>query len=199
MNKNYDFTDGREMQIGTMFCIGKNYEAHVREMGSKVPEYPFIFIKPPQAYVPDGSAVELPEFSDMIHHEVELVIVIGKDGQDISEENAYNHIAGFGIGLDLTLRDLQTVAKKNCFPWAIAKGFKNSAPLSRITPYNNDKHGKLILDLELSVNGEKRQESNTSMMINSIPRIISFLSKVFSLREGDCIFTGTTRGSRACE
>lgn len=187
------FTDGSNMPVGTMFCIGKNYAKHAREMGGSVPKAPVVFLKPPQAYIPDGGKIVIPEISANVHHEVELVIVIGKDCGNVAGENAKDYIAGVAVGIDVTLRDVQSEAKKNGTPWAVAKGFKTSAPISRIVSL--DKAGNIDdLELSLYVNGEERQRGFTKDMERSAGDLVEYLSAIFSLRRGDIIFTGTPEG-----
>lgn len=189
----YTFSDGTQLPIGTMYCIGKNYAAHAREMGGEVPSSPVVFLKPPAAYLPNGGTVRIPSFSQLVHHEVELVVVIGKDCANVSRAEAANYIAGYGVGLDMTLRDVQSEAKKKGEPWAVAKGFASSAPLSTIVPASRFE-GIPTFDIALAVNGEQRQAGSSSAMERPIDMLIAYLSEVFTLRRGDCIFTGTPEG-----
>ncbi len=188
------FTNGERLKLGTIYCIGKNYPAHIKEMGDAVPEDPVVFIKPPAAYMPDGSKIRLPAFSENIHHEVELVIVIGDNCSNVKDIEAGRYIAGYGVGVDLTLRDIQEKAKKEGNPWAVAKGFYGSAPLSKIVPAGDLNSLDPHFDLELKVNGVTRQRGNTGAMARRPAELISYLSAVFTLRTGDCIFTGTPEG-----
>ncbi|TAL68477.1 MAG: FAA hydrolase family protein [Bacteroidetes bacterium] len=190
----YEFSDGRKMKVGTMFCVGQNYSKHAKEMGSEVPKDPIIFLKPPNAYTPDGGKVILPEISNLPHHEVELVVIIGKDCDNVSASDAINYIAGYAVGLDITLRDIQNKAKTNGHPWAVAKGFRTSAPISKIVPASQFENNIPVFDVELKINGELRQQTNTREMERSVAVLISYLSGIFGLREGDCIFTGTPEG-----
>jgi 2-keto-4-pentenoate hydratase/2-oxohepta-3-ene-1,7-dioic acid hydratase in catechol pathway len=194
MDKHFIFTDGTKLEIGTMYCIGQNYEKHAKEMGGEVPKDPVVFIKPPASYIPDGSSVILPDFSNNVHHEVELVVVIGKDCRNVSQSEARTCIAGYAVGIDVTLRDIQKSAKESGKPWAVAKGFVTSAPISQVIPARD--FGDVIpyFDLKLQVNGELRQNGNTKDMARPVAMLIEYLSKVFTLREGDCIFTGTPEG-----
>lgn len=189
----YTFSDGTQLPIGTMYCIGKNYAAHAREMGGDVPASPVVFLKPPAAYVPNGGAVRIPSFSQLVHHEVELVVVIGKDCANVSRAEVADYIAGYGVGLDMTLRDVQSEAKKKGEPWAVAKGFVTSAPISTIVPASQFA-GIPIFDIALTVNSEQRQVGSSAAMERSVDMLISYLSEVFTLRRGDCIFTGTPEG-----
>jgi 2-keto-4-pentenoate hydratase/2-oxohepta-3-ene-1,7-dioic acid hydratase in catechol pathway len=194
MNTELTFTDGKKIQLGTFYCIGKNYSAHAKELGGEVPEEPVVFIKPPAAYMKKGAKIVLPRFSDNIHHEVELVVVIGENCSNVKPEDAYKYIAGYAVGVDLTLRDIQNKAKDQGHPWAIAKGFFGSAPLSDIVPASAVLAGKPVFGLELKVNGITKQKGNTGNMERSIEELVSYLSQVFTLRKGDCIFTGTPEG-----
>lgn len=173
--------EGASLPVGTLYGIGRNYAAHAREMGAEVPADPLVFLKPPSAYVPSGAAIALPSWTSDVHHEVELVVVIGHDG-----------IAGLGVGLDLTARDVQAAAKQAGTPWAVAKGWKGSAPVSRIVPWPACGTGPWTI--ALSVDGEERQRGNTSMMERSIDQLIAYLDGVFGLVPGDAIFTGTPEG-----
>lgn len=179
--------------IGTMFCIGRNYAAHAKEMGAQVPEErPLIFIKPPTAYTANGGKVIIPPFSSNLHHEIELVVVIGKDGNNIPIENASEYIAGYAVGVDLTLRDVQTAAKQKGEPWAIAKSFRGSAPISTVVP--KEEIDTQNAELRLYVNGELKQYGNTNAMERSVAQLITTISDIFGLQKGDCIFTGTPEG-----
>lgn len=189
------FTNGKTMPVGTMYGIGQNYDKHAREMGSNLKRgEKIIFIKPPSSYVPDGGVIILPKISNEVHHEVELVVVIGKECKNIGKENAWNYIAGFSIGIDATLRDLQKYAKEKGLPWAIAKGFRTSAPISKVVPIENVPQNKNDFEFELKINGETRQVGNTLDMIYSVEELIEFLSSVYDLEPGDIIFTGTPEG-----
>ncbi len=194
MRNNMRFTDGRIFEHGTMFCIGSNYSLHAKEMGGEVPKEPVIFLKPPQAFVESGGKVMLPSFSELPHHELELVVAIGKDCSSVSRHEAYEYIAGYAVGLDLTLRDIQNQAKKDGKPWAVAKGFFSSAPISPIVPVDEIESFAPDFNISLKVNGELKQACNTSEMERSVPVLIEYLSKVFTLRAGDLIFTGTPEG-----
>lgn len=188
----WTFTDGTTIPIGTMYCIGRNYSAHAREMNTTVPEDPIVFLKPPAAYRAGGSSIALPAWSNDVHHEVELVVVIGSDSDGISAADAWDVVAGVGVGLDLTARDIQSAAKTNGHPWAVAKAWSGSAPVSSIVPL--DDSGRGPFDLLCSVHGDTRQSGSTGDMERSVEQLVSYLSSVFTLRRGDCIFTGTPAG-----
>ena len=189
------FFQGRKksLTVGKILCLGRNYAAHAREMGTTIPESPIIFLKPSTAIIHDGENIAIPKISSDVHHEVEMVVVIGKQGRNITVGNAYRHVGGYAVGLDMTLRDIQAEAKKKGFPWAVAKGFDTSAPISDAidsatvsNPHN--------LDLTLKVNGETRQYSNSRNMVHKIDFLVSYLSTIFTLEPGDLIFTGTPEG-----
>ncbi len=193
MDSEFKFTDGTTLPVGTMYGIGQNYAKHAKEMGGRVPKEPVVFIKPPAAYVADGGAVRLPDFSGNVHHEVELVVVIGKDCANIDKASASEYIAGFAVGIDVTLRDLQAKAKADGKPWAVAKGFATSAPISKVVPINEIADYSDLM-LSLSVNGDIRQSASAGEMTRSVDMLIAYLSNVFTLRAGDCVFTGTPEG-----
>lgn len=184
---------GGRIPVGKMLCLGKNYEKHAREMGGEVPPDPVVFMKPATALVADGGSVLIPRLSQDVHHELELVVVIGAEARDVPLERAMEHVLGYAIGLDMTLRDVQSVAKKRGEPWTIAKGFDTSAPIGAVVPKEQlgDPHA---IEMRLEVNGEMRQQGTTADMILKIPAIISYLSGIFTLEPGDCIFTGTPEG-----
>ncbi len=189
-----EFINGESIKIGTMFCIGQNYAKHIKEMGGVVTSDPTVFIKPPQALIIDDESIVLPDFSENVHHEVELVVVIGKDCDSVETDEAIDYVAGFAVGIDVTLRDLQNQCKTNGKPWAVAKGFRTSAPISKIIPINQITSNMKYFDLELQINGQIKQSGNTKDMERTVEELISYLSKVFSLKAGDVIFTGTPEG-----
>jgi 2-keto-4-pentenoate hydratase/2-oxohepta-3-ene-1,7-dioic acid hydratase in catechol pathway len=195
MYKHYTLPHGITLPIGTMYCIGKNYAAHAKEMGGEVPPSPMVFLKPPSSYLPHGSMLALPSFSSNVHHEVELVVLIGTDCADVPPEQAHSVIAGYAVGLDITLRDIQAQAKQRGEPWAVAKGFRGSAPISPFVPPTDDPFPDF--ELFLTVNGRVRQQGSTAMMERSTADLIAYLSSVFTLRAGDVIFTGTPEGVSA--
>jgi 2-keto-4-pentenoate hydratase/2-oxohepta-3-ene-1,7-dioic acid hydratase in catechol pathway len=187
--------DGRALRPSKILCIGRNYADHVREMGDVegLPSEPVIFLKPPSALVADGGTIELPPQSESVHHEVELVAVIGTGGKNISEEDALGHVAGYALGLDLTARDVQRKAKDGGKPWSVAKGFDTFAPLGPLVAA--DTLGDVQrLDIQMKVNGEVRQAGNTGQMLFPIARLVSLLSEIFTLEPGDLIYTGTPEG-----
>lgn len=187
------FSDGTTLNPGKIIGLGRNYLDHIRELGNAVPDRAVIFCKPQSSLLEDGGTIILPEFAHECHHELELAVLIGKNGKKISAENALAHVAGYAVALDLTLRDLQTQLKEKGLPWDIAKGFDTSCPLSdfvpaaQVTNPNN-------LGLQLKVNGEIRQLGNTAQMMRSIEQIIAEISIYFTLEPGDIILTGTPAG-----
>ena len=180
--------------VHRIYCVGRNYAKHAREMGMDPDrEPPFFFSKPADAVAPNGTPVPYPPRTSNLHHELELVVAIGRGGHDIPVEGALGHVFGYAVGLDLTRRDLQFEAREQGRPWDVAKGFDCSAPLAAIRPAAAMGH----LDrgaIWLEVNGETRQRANLSEMIWSVPEIVAELSTYFELRAGDLIFTGTPEG-----
>lgn len=195
MSRSWHFTDGTTLPMGTMYCIGRNYAAHAREMGADVVADPIVFIKPPAAYRPNNAAVRLPSFSHDVHHEVELVVVIGADTDGCTADEAWTFIAGVTVGIDLTARDVQLAAKKNGHPWAVAKSWVGSAPCGDVVPSRDCGRGPWALSL--SVDGTQRQLGTTADMERTVEELVAYLSSVFTLRAGDCIFTGTPEGVAA--
>ena len=192
--KTVRFEDGEShLPVGKILCLGRNYPAHAKEMKAEVPSIPVVFLKPSTALLEPGGLIVIPPFSREVHHEVELVVVIGKDGRDITPREAMSHVAGYAVGLDMTLRDVQAEAKKKGLPWSVSKGFDTSAPLSSAVRCDAvaDPH---MLDIALRVNGTVRQSSNTRHMIFRIPDLIAYISGIFTLEAGDLIFTGTPEG-----
>lgn len=179
--------------VGKLLCLGRNYVAHAAEMGAELPSRPVVFLKPSSAIPAERGTVRFPSAGQELHHEVELVVLIGQQARDVAPEQALSLVAGYGVGLDMTLRDVQAEAKKKGLPWTVAKGFDDSAPLSPfVTPERiADPHDLIV---SLKVNGILRQRSNTGLMINKIPETIAYLSSVFTLDPGDLIFTGTPEG-----
>ena len=177
-----------------IFAVGRNYAEHIKELNNERPDEPVIFTKPDTAILRNGNPFYYPEFSKDIHHEVELVLRVCKEGKNIQEKFAGKYFDAIGIGIDFTARDLQQKAKEKGLPWDIAKGFNGSAPLSeKFIPVAEFKNLKDI-NFSLTINGGIRQQGNTSLMIFSFEYVISYLSKFFTLRTGDLIFTGTPKG-----
>ena len=183
----------QQIRINNIFCVGKNYADHAKEMGGEVPKEPIIFLKPTSAVISNCMPIRIPSMSSNVHHEVELTVLIGKHGKDIPVSEAMSYVAGYGVGLDMTMRDKQNEAKKGGNPWTISKGFDTSAALSPFVAAASvpDPHNVEII---LNVNGKERQHSNTKNMIFRIDVLIAFLSSIFTLEEGDIIYTGTPEG-----
>ena len=184
---------GRQLPIGKVLCIGRNYSDHIRELGNATPEAPVIFIKPASSVIGEGEAIVIPPYSHDCHHEAELALLIGRRGKNIPEDRAMEYIAGYGVGIDLTLRDVQSELKKKGLPWEIAKGFDTACPLSTFVEAS-DVADPQDLRILLAVNGRIRQDGNTSMMIHRIPALIRHMSGIFTLDPGDVILTGTPAG-----
>lgn len=176
-----------------ILAIGRNYADHIKELNNERLDEPVIFTKPDTALLKNNEPFYYPDFTNDIHHEVEIILRICKEGKYITEEHAHKYFDKIGVGIDFTARDLQTKAKENGLPWAIAKGFNGSAPISEWIDKENFEDLKNI-NFSLKVDGEKRQEGNTSLMLFSFDYIISYLSKFFTLKTGDIIFTGTPKG-----
>lgn len=179
--------------VANIFCVGRNYAAHAAEMNSPTLETPIIFLKPTSAISTEEKPIVLPSFSHDVHYETELVILIGQGGNDIPLENAWDYIAAYGIGLDLTARDIQAEAKTKGHPWTLAKGFKGAACVSQFIPHNELSNPQDCF-FTLQQNGELKQHGKTNLMLFSIPYLIHYISSVFGLTKGDLIFTGTPEG-----
>jgi 2-keto-4-pentenoate hydratase/2-oxohepta-3-ene-1,7-dioic acid hydratase in catechol pathway len=179
--------------IGKILCIGRNYVDHIKELGNDMPERPVIFMKPASSVIGEGEEIVIPSYSNDCHHEAELALLIGTGGKDIAVEDALSHVGGYGVAIDLTLRDVQAEQKKKGLPWEIAKGFDTACPLSAFVPASQVSDPQ-DLRITLSVNGEPRQDGSTGLMIHRIPELISYLSSIFTLSAGDIILTGTPAG-----
>jgi fumarylpyruvate hydrolase len=180
--------------VHRIYCVGRNYAEHAREMGHNPDrDPPFFFMKPADAVVGDGNSVHYPPATSNLHYEMELVVAIGKAGANISQQRAASHIWGYGVGIDLTRRDLQQNAKNMGRPWDAGKGFDESAPISPLHPAEQIGHpqaGRIWLE----VNGQIKQDSDISKLIWSVPEVIEHLSGLFTLMPGDLIYTGTPAG-----
>ncbi len=175
-----------------IICIGRNYVEHIEELGNERPTHPIIFMKPDTSLLKDNAPFYYPEISKDIHHEVEILIKIKKEGKSIAEEFAHQYYDEIGLGIDFTARDLQALAKEKGHPWELAKGFNGSAPIS---PFISKEPFDLKnLNFRLEKNNEKVQEGNTSLMLWPIDEIIAYVSKFILLKTGDIIFTGTPKG-----
>jgi fumarylpyruvate hydrolase len=185
--------------VRRIFCVGRNYAAHAREMGNDPDrEPPFFFTKPADAVVDSGTAIPYPMLTASLHHEIELVVAIGTAGADIAVDGALAHIWGYGVGIDLTRRDLQDEAKQMRRPWDWSKGFDLSAPCGPLSPASKVAHpasGRIWL----AVNGETRQDADLADLIWPVADIVSICSRAMALKPGDLIFTGTPAGVGAIE
>ena len=177
-----------------IFAIGRNYAEHIKELNNERPDEPVIFTKPDTAILRNNAPFYYPDFSKDVHHEVELVLRICKEGKNIEEKFAHKYYDAIGIGIDFTARDLQQKAKEKGLPWDIAKGFNGSAPLSEEFIDVGDFKDLKDINFKLEVNGQPKQIGNTSLMLFSFDFIIAYLSKFFTLKTGDLIFTGTPKG-----
>jgi len=192
---NYRFKDGfkKDLSVGKIVCLARTYRKHAEEMNSNVTDEPLLFLKPASSVIFDGESIIIPKVSNCLHHEVELGVVIGKKCKNVKERDAMQYVLGYLLGLDITARDIQSEAKRNGWPWGIAKGFDTFAPISSVVLKEkvSDPHD---LNISLMINDKVRQKSNTSYMIYSIGRIIEFISSVMTLEVGDLILTGTPGG-----
>lgn len=183
----------QEFPIGKIVCLARNYAEHARELGNETPAAPVLFMKPASSVIADGGTVRIPAYSQECHYEVELAVLIGKECRAVSAENAMEYVAGYGVAIDMTLRDVQNQLKAKGLPWDVAKGFDSACPLSDFVPAATvpDPHN---LNLRLAVNGELRQNGSSADMIHRVPGIISHVSGIFTLEPGDIILTGTPAG-----
>ena len=175
-----------------IICIGRNYAEHAKELGNEIPDSPVIFMKPDTAVLKKGSDFYIPEFSNDVHYELEVVLKISKGGKYIQEENADKYYDEIGVGIDFTARDLQSELKAKGLPWELSKGFDGSAVVSEF--YKKEDFDMKNINFSLMKNKEEVQNGNTSLMIFSPEKIIAFVSQYFTLRVGDLIFTGTPKG-----
>ncbi len=183
----------KEIPIGKIVCVGRNYAEHAKELGNEVPEKPVVFLKPASSVIYSGEKIVYPSFSNEMHHETELVLLIGRKIKEANDKEAEDSIIGYGLGLDMTLRDVQNELKKKGHPWTIAKCFDTSAVLSEFVLKENY---VLTLNEEifLTVNGEVKQKEKLNMMLFPPAKIVQYISSLMTLEEGDLIFTGTPKG-----
>ena len=182
-----------KITIGKVVCVGRNYAAHAKEMGNEVPDFPIIFLKTATCIIPSGGKVVHPDYSSNLHHEIELVLVIGNEAKNATEEEAEKAIAGYAVGLDMTLRDLQNESRKKGEPWTLAKVFDTSGVISQVilkSEYHLGGNEKIFL----SVNSEEKQSSSLDKMLFNAVTIVQQISKKMTLEKGDIIFTGTPEG-----
>lgn len=179
--------------VGKIICLGRNYLDHIRELGNKVPDRAVIFCKPATSLLPNNGTINIPSYSDNCHHELELALLVGTVGKNIPASEALTYLAGYGVALDLTLRDIQDELKSKGLPWEIAKGFDTSCPISDFVPREavSDPNS---LSLTLKINGEVRQQGTTAQMMRSVEDIMAEVSTFYTLEPGDIILTGTPAG-----
>ncbi|CAK8672110.1 oxaloacetate tautomerase fahd-1, mitochondrial-like [Clavelina lepadiformis] len=174
-------------------CVGRNFKDHCVELSNPIPKEPLIFLKPTSSYVVEGESIKIPNGCNSLHHEVELGVVISKDGSNILENSAMDYVGGYVLALDMTARDWQDKAKKQGKPWSFAKGFDTACPISSLIP-----RGDIVnpddVGLWLKVNGVEKQNGSTKDMIFNIPSLISYISHVMTLERGDVVLTGTPEG-----
>ena len=186
--------------VHRVYCVGRNFEEHAKEMGFSGREPPFFFLKPTDALVivnaGDTGSLPYPSLTQNLHHEIELVVALGTGGKNIKAADAHKHIFGYAVGLDMTRRDLQNEMKKQGRPWCIGKAFDQSAPIGPITPASAAGH-IAAAEISLSVNGQERQRSSAAKLIWTVPEIIEHLSAAWELQPGDLIYTGTPEGVAA--
>ena len=185
--------NGQSLPVGNIFCIGRNYHEHIQELGNAIPAEPVVFMKPTSALLQEGSDIVLPPFSASVHYECELLVYIGRNAEYIGAHQALDCVAGYGIGLDLTARDVQADAKAKGLPWIRAKGFRGAACVSHFIAAD------VVADIQaqqfsLSVNGQIRQQGDSAEMIFPVAQQIAYLSTVYGLQAGDLIYTGTPAG-----
>ncbi|MAT57313.1 MAG: 2-oxopent-4-enoate hydratase [Ignavibacteriae bacterium] len=183
----------KKYEIGKLVCVGRNYAEHAQELGNEIPEFPLVFIKPSSAVIFDGEEIVIPKFSNEVHHEAELLLLIGKKIKNATIEESEEAVIAFGVGLDMTARDVQDQLKKKGHPWTISKCFDTSAVLSDfVSKENYNLIGNEVITLK--VNGEIKQNSSIDKMIFNWKEIVKFISHEMTLEEGDIIFTGTPKG-----
>ncbi|KAL5785180.1 hypothetical protein ACOSQ2_007572 [Xanthoceras sorbifolium] len=182
------------IEVGTkIVAVGRNYAAHAKELGNAVPKEPVLFLKPTSSYLENGGTIEVPHPLDSLHHEVELAVVIGQKARDVPETTAMDYVGGYALGLDMTAREIQSAAKSAGLPWTVAKGQDTFTPISSVLPKSAVPDPD-NLELWLKVDGEIRQKGSTRDMIFKIPYLISHISSIMTLFEGDVILTGTPQG-----
>ena len=183
----------KKIQVGKIVCVGRNYAEHAKELGNEVPDRPVVFLKPTSALIYSGGKIIYPQMSEDMHHEVELVLLIGKAIKDADKNESALAIEAYGVGLDMTLRDVQSELKKKGHPWTIAKGFDTSAVISDFVSKENYTL-TLNEEISLSVNGTIKQKAKLNTMLFNPVEIVSYISTLMTLEEGDLIFTGTPAG-----
>ncbi|MGQ0586241.1 MAG: fumarylacetoacetate hydrolase family protein [Gammaproteobacteria bacterium] len=180
------------MKVNRIFCIGRNYAEHIKELGNASDETCVVFMKPASCVVPTGTPVVLPRGRGSVHHETELVVLLSGGGRDVPPERALEQVAALTLGLDLTLRDLQNELKKKGQPWELCKAFDHAAPLGNWVPYQGQ--DLQAIEFTCDVNGARRQAGNTRDMLFPVARLVHILSRSWALAAGDIIYTGTPAG-----
>tara|TARA_B110000467_G_C18331120_1_gene493231 strand:+ start:1608 stop:2219 length:612 start_codon:yes stop_codon:yes gene_type:complete len=176
-----------------IICIGRNYKNHAKELGNDIPKEPLFFLKPDTAIQPKGHPFFIPDFSNEIHHEIEIILKVSKNGKHINQKFAHNYFQEIGLGIDFTARDIQENCKRNGLPWEIAKGFDGSAQISNVF-FNKKEMVLNNINFSLKNNNITKQIGNSNNMIFSFDEIISYVSKFITLKTGDLIYTGTPSG-----
>ena len=189
INNNVD----KKISIGKIVCLARTYHKHAIEMNASETDSPLIFLKPASSVIFSDEAIVIPPQSNCLNHEVELGVVIGKTCSKVKSEDVLDYVLGYLVGLDITARDIQSIAKKNGWPWTLAKGFDTFAPLSNVVLADKVSNPN-DLNLELFINDELKQNVNTSFLIWSVEEIISYVSGIMTLEVGDLILTGTPEG-----
>lgn len=184
---------GEEFPIGKIVCVGRNYVEHAKELGNGIPDKPVLFLKPASSLIYSGGEIIHPDYGKELHHEVELVLLIGENVKNVNEVEAEKAIIGYAVGLDMTLRDVQNELKKKGHPWTLAKCFDTSAVISDII-LKKDYQLKTNEILELKVNGVVKQSDSLKSMIFNPAEIVEYISSIMTLEKGDLIFTGTPAG-----
>lgn len=182
-----------KIEIGKIVCVGRNYAKHAEELGNEIPEFPLIFLKPASVLISDKENIVRPKDSGELHYEVELVLLIGETIKNANDEGAENAIVGYAVGLDMTLRDVQSELKKKGHPWTLGKVFDTSAVISDVI-LKQEYQLKGNEEIQLSVNGEGKQNSTLDFMLFNSIDIVKYLSTKFTLEKGDLIYTGTPEG-----
>ncbi|MFO7677993.1 MAG: fumarylacetoacetate hydrolase family protein [Thermoplasmatota archaeon] len=183
----------KKIKIGKIICLARTYQKHAQEMNAYIPKEPVLFLKPESSIIFNQGTICYPARSSCLHHEVELGVVIGKQGKDISQQQARDYILGYLVALDVTARDIQSAAKKNGLPWSIAKGFDTFCPISDVV-LKHEVSNPLNLSLALYLNDILKQKSNTKYMVFTLEQLIEYISSIMTLKKGDLILTGTPEG-----
>ena len=188
-----ELTNATAINLGSIYCIGRNYVEHIAELNNERPDAPVVFDKPASALLRSGGTIHLPKESDDVHYESEIVVLLGSGGRNLSLAEAGKAIAAYGVGLDLTARDWQQKAKEKGLPWTLAKGFDGAACVSAFVPATECPPADDI-SFTMHLNGELRQQGNSSMMLFPIAEQIAYISRYITLNEGDIVYTGTPKG-----